>query len=109
MDQMTPEQKQMVKNLLMLGAFYAGVKVADRLAKLAIFGGLAVMIYRAGKNNPMGFGLAIDPELAVDMLFPKMRDENKLFTKLAARQVMAGLMPQAAPVALRSSDEWEGA
>lgn len=101
MNSLTPEQKAAFKNLAMVAAFYYGSKVANKLVKWGLFGYLAYQVIQLSKNqsaqNLSGWGMKVDPDLAVDMLFPEMSDETKAYAKIAARNLMQGFMPGVRP------------
>jgi hypothetical protein len=86
----------MLKNLAILGAFYFGARSENKYLRYGVIAGLGIVIirgYSQGGSGVAGMGIKIDPELAVDMLFPDMTPERKAYTKLAASELMKGLFP----------------
>lgn len=101
---LSPEQKAALKNLLMIGAFYLGIKAGSALARYAILGYLGFTIFQASRGGSAlqgqadGWGVKIDPSLAVDLLFPKMKDSDKIYAKMAAGHVLEGLLKNSDPI-----------
>jgi hypothetical protein len=105
MENLTESQKSMLKNLALLGAFYFGVRSANKLIRYAVIVGIgAVLIksYRESGQGVAGLGMKIDPHMAIDMLFPEMTDEKKSYAKLAVSELMRGMFPQNSPVQVGS-------
>lgn len=96
--QMSPQQQAMMKNLLLLGALYFGAKLTSKAARYGIFGYVAYSIYQMNKQgahssmgNP-GWQMKVDPGLAVDLLFPSMKSQDKVFARMAADHVLGAIL-----------------
>lgn len=94
---MNEQQKAMLKNLILLAMLYFGVKLTSKIARYGIFGYVAYTIYNMNKagNLSGGWQMRVDPGLAVDLLFPQMKSQDKVFARMAAEHVMGAMLAPA--------------
>lgn len=94
MNSLTEQQKAMMKNIIMIGMLYMGAKLTSKFARYGIFGFVAYSIYKMNQSGNMsgGWQMKVDPSLAVDLLFPKMKDQEKVFARMAADHVLGAML-----------------
>jgi len=101
MNNLNPQQQAMFKNLILVGMLYLGVKLSSKLARYGIFGYVAFTIYKMNKAGNLAgndWKMKIDPNLAVDILFPKMSGQEKVFARMAASHVLGAILSPQGPL-----------
>jgi|WetSurMetagenome_2_1015567.scaffolds.fasta_scaffold86072_4 hypothetical protein len=91
---LTEQQKAMLKNAAMIGLLYLGTKLASKAVRYGLFGAVAYSIYNMNKKGSLsgGWQMKVDPGMAVDLLFPKMKDQTKVFARMAADSVLGAIL-----------------
>lgn len=96
---LTPAQQNAMKDLAIVAALYFGTKVASATIKYGIMAGVGFLLWQNYKTTAAGapglsggWQMRVDPDLAVEMMFPKMSGTEKVYAKLAANHVLNGFL-----------------
>lgn len=94
MSNLTPAQQAMLKNLCLVGALFMAKGVASAAIRYSIFAAVAFYIFRANQSGTLtgGWQMKVDPGMAVDVLFPKMTNDNKVYARMAADTVLGAIL-----------------